>query len=116
MFGGLRTIVVDVVHAFASGKRGDLLALAMARLQRIAPDCRRVALSATLADPDDYRAWLATHGDKDEVILVIGDPGVDPEIDILLPADKVPWAGHSGRYAARQVMAEIETHRTTIVF
>ena len=116
MFAGLRTIVVDEVHAFASGKRGDLLALAMARLQRIAPDCRRVALSATLADPDDYRAWLAPHGDKDEVSLVIGDPGVDPEIDILLPADKVPWAGHSGRYAARQVMAEIETHRTTIVF
>jgi len=28
----------------------------------------------------------------------------------------VPWAGHSGRYAAEQVMAEIETRRTTIVF
>ncbi|MCW6535140.1 ligase-associated DNA damage response DEXH box helicase [Sphingomonas sp. MMSM24] len=116
MFAGLRTIVVDEVHAFASGKRGDLLALSMARLQRIAPECRRVALSATLADPDDYRAWLAPDGDKQAVSLVIGDPGVDPEIDILLPEDKVPWAGHSGRYAARQVMAEIETHRTTIVF
>ena len=116
MFAGLRTIVVDEVHAFASGKRGDLLALSMARLQRIAPECRRVALSATLADPDDYRAWLAPDGDKEAVSLVIGDPGVDPEIDILLPEDKVPWAGHSGRYAARQVMAEIETHRTTIVF
>lgn len=116
MFAGLRTIVVDEVHAFASGKRGDLLALSMARLQRIAPECRRIALSATLADPDDYRAWLAPDGDKQAVSLVIGDPGVDPEIDILLPEDKVPWAGHSGRYAARQVMAEIETHRTTIVF
>ena len=30
--------------------------------------------------------------------------------------DKVPWAGHSGVYAIPQVMAEIETHGTTIVF
>ena len=39
MFEGLRTIVIDEVHAFATGKRGDLLSLCMARLQRIAPGC-----------------------------------------------------------------------------
>ncbi|MEH3045938.1 ligase-associated DNA damage response DEXH box helicase [Sphingomonas adhaesiva] len=116
MFAGLRTIVVDEVHAFATGKRGDLLALCMARLQRIAPALRRVALSATVADPDGYRAWLAPDGDIDRVALVEGDTGVDPNIAILLPQGRVPWAGHSGRYAAEQVMAEIETHRTSIVF
>ena len=116
MFAGLRTIVVDEVHAFATGKRGDLLSLCMARLQQIAPKTRRVALSATVADPDGYRAWLAPDGDIDAVSLVHGDPGVDPDIAILLPEDRVPWAGHSGRYAAAQVMAEIETHKTTIVF
>ncbi len=116
MFAGLRTIVVDEVHAFATGKRGDLLALCMARLQRIAPALRRVALSATVADPDGYRAWLAPDGDIDRVALVEGDTGVDPDIAILLPQGRVPWAGHSGRYAAEQVMAEIETHRTSIVF
>ena len=42
LFAGLRTIVVDEVHAFATGKRGDLLSLCMARLQRFAPDLRRV--------------------------------------------------------------------------
>ncbi len=116
MFAGLKTIVVDEVHAFATGKRGDLLNLCMARLQRIAPACRRVALSATVADPDGYRAWLAPDGDIDRVALVHGDAGVDPDIAILLPEGRVPWAGHSGRYAAEQVMAEIETHRTSIVF
>ncbi|VXC94696.1 ligase-associated DNA damage response DEXH box helicase [Sphingomonas sp. 8AM] len=116
MFAGLRTIVVDEVHAFATGKRGDLLNLCMARLQTIAPDLRRVALSATVADPDGYRAWLAPDGDIDRVALVHGDAGVDPDIAILLPEGRVPWAGHSGRYAAEQVMAEIETHKTSIVF
>ena len=47
MFRGLKRIVIDEIHAFATGKRGDLLALALSRLQAIAPDMQRVALSAT---------------------------------------------------------------------
>lgn len=116
LFANLKTVVIDEVHAFATGKRGDLLALCLARLQRIAPGLRRVALSATVADPDGYRAWLAPDGDIDRVRLVIGEKGADPNIAILLPEDRVPWSGHSGRYAAPQVMAEIETHKTTLVF
>ncbi|WP_394663728.1 ligase-associated DNA damage response DEXH box helicase [uncultured Sphingomonas sp.] len=116
MFASLKTIVVDEVHAFATGKRGDLLSLCMARLQRLSPGLRRVALSATVADPDGYRAWLAPDGDIDAVGLVTGEPGAPPDISILLPEDRVPWAGHSGRYAAAQVMRVIEANRTTIVF
>lgn len=116
MFASLRTVVIDEVHAFATGKRGDLLSLCLARLQRYAPDLRRVALSATVADPDGYRAWLAPDGDIDTVSLVRGEKGADPDISILLPEDRVPWSGHSGRYAAPQVMREIEAHRTTLVF
>ncbi len=116
MFEGIRTIVVDEVHAFATGKRGDLLSLCMARLQRISPGLRRVALSATVADADGYRAWLAPDGDIDQVASVQGEPGADPNIAILLPQGRVPWSGHSGRYAAEQVMAEITAHRTSIVF
>ena len=116
MFAGLKTIVVDEVHAFATGKRGDLLSLCMARLQRISPGLRRVALSATIADPDGYRAWLAPDGDIGEVALIQGEAGADPDITILLPEDRVPWSGHSGRYAAQQVMAEIEAHDTSIIF
>ncbi len=116
LLGSLKTIVIDEVHAFAAGKRGDLLALCLARLQRLSPGLRRVALSATVADPDDYRAWLAPDGDIDAVTLVQGDPGADPRIEILLPEGRIPWSGHSGRYAAPQVMAQIEAHATTIVF
>jgi ATP-dependent Lhr-like helicase len=116
LFENLKTIIIDEVHAFATGKRGDLLSLCMARLQRLAPDLRRIALSATVADPDAYRAWLAPGGDIDAVSKIDGDPGAEPNLHILLPEDRIPWAGHSGRYAARQVMAEIETHRTSIIF
>ena len=70
-------MVVDEVHAFASGKRGDLLNLAMARLQTLAPGLRRVALSATVADPEAYQGWLAPHGDIESVDVVLGDPGAE---------------------------------------
>jgi len=117
LFEGLRTIVVDEVHAFASGKRGDLLALALARLQTLAPGMRRVALSATISDPEAYQGWLAPHGDIETVDIVIGDPGAEADISIMLPEDeRIPWSGHSGRWAAQNVMREIERHKTTLVF
>ena len=116
MFRDLCTVVVDEVHAFATGKRGDLLSLCLARLQAINPTLRRVALSATVADPDAYRAWLAPNGDIDAVTLIQGDAGAEPNISILLPQGRVPWAGHSGRYAAPQVMEQIAAHKTTLIF
>ena len=116
LFGGLKTVVVDEVHAFATGKRGDLLALGIARLTTLSPTLRRVALSATVADPDGYRAWLAPDGDIEAVRLVEGDPGAEPNIRIVIPGDRIPWSGHSGRYAAAEVMREIEGHGTTLVF
>ncbi len=116
LFANLRTVIVDEVHAFATQKRGDLLSLCLARLQTIQPALRRVALSATVADVDGYRAWLAPDGDIDTVEAVMGEPGAEPVIDILIPEGRVPWSGHSGKYAAAQVMAEIERRKTTLVF
>jgi len=116
LFAGLKTIVVDELHAFAREKRGDLLALSMARLQILAPDLRRVGLSATISDPDSYRAWLGRDADPDRVALVTGEPGAEPELSILIPESKIPWGGHSGRHAAREVMYLIERHRMTLVF
>jgi ATP-dependent Lhr-like helicase len=116
MFENLKTVVIDEVHAFAKEKRGDLLSLSMARLQAIQPKLRRVALSATVADAGAYRAWLAPDGDIDAVRLVEGEPGAEADLSILIPENRIPWSGHSGRHAAREVMDLIEKHRTTLVF
>ena len=116
MFAGLRTIVVDELHGFAKDKRGDLLSLSMARLQALAPGLRRVGLSATISDPDAYRSWLAPDADLALVDLVIGDPGAEPDLSILIPEEKIPWGGHSGYHAIGDVMRLIEQHKTTLVF
>ena len=116
LFENLRTIVVDELHGFAKEKRGDLLSLSMARLQAIAPGRRRVCLSATISDPDAYRSWLAPDADMDSVDVVIGDPGAEPDLSILIPEGQIPWGGHSGRHAVREIMDLIERHKTTLVF
>ncbi len=117
MFAGLKRIVIDEIHAFATGKRGDLLALALTRLQAIAPGVLRTGLSATLADPDAYRGWLAPWGEIDEVALVEGEPGADPDVSILLPQEsRVPWSGHAATWAIPQLYEQIRAHRTTLVF
>ncbi|MBU1384524.1 MAG: ligase-associated DNA damage response DEXH box helicase [Alphaproteobacteria bacterium] len=57
-FADLRCVVLDEVHAIWSGKRGDLLNLGLGRLQKYAPAMRRVALSATVDDPEMIAGWL----------------------------------------------------------
>ncbi|WP_156840781.1 ligase-associated DNA damage response DEXH box helicase [Novosphingobium aquimarinum] len=117
LFASLRRVVIDEVHAFATGKRGDLLALALTRLQALAPGMQRAALSATVAAPEDFRAWLAPWGEIDEVTLVAGEEGAPPDVSILLPdEERIPWSGHAATWAIPQLYAQIRAHRTTLVF
>ena len=116
MLGNLKTVIVDEVHAFATTKRGDILNLALSRLAAISPGLRRVALSATIADPEAYAGWLAPDADPSTVRIVHGDPGAEPVVDILVPDGRIPWSGHNGRYAAAEVIKLIAAHKLTIVF
>lgn len=116
LFAALRTVVIDEVHAFAPAKRGDLLNLALSRLEVLAPGYRRVALSATVAEPGLYARWLAPAGQSHAVRIVRGEKAAPPEISILIPDGRVPWSGHSGRYAIEQVYEQIRAHRLTLIF
>ncbi|TRD11477.1 ligase-associated DNA damage response DEXH box helicase [Erythrobacter insulae] len=122
LFAGLKRVVIDEVHAFATGKRGDLLALALARLQAISPELQRVALSATLANPLSFQEWLCPQlddgtGEIRAADLVLGETGAAPEVEILLPIEeRVPWGGHAGRWAVGQLYEAIKANRTTLIF
>lgn len=117
LFASLKRVVIDEVHAFATGKRGDLLALSLTRLQAFAPNLQRVALSATLGNPESFREWLAPWGDIDKVTMVVGEDGAPPNVEILLPdGQRVPWGGHAGTWAIPQLYEEINRNRTTLIF
>jgi ATP-dependent Lhr-like helicase len=98
-----------------TSKRGVLLSLALTRLETHAPEAIRVGLSATVADPDALRAWLAPVGSP-PVPLVAGQAGARPNIRILASVERVPWAGHSALYAIPEIYREIGNARMTLVF
>ncbi|MCW2237175.1 ligase-associated DNA damage response DEXH box helicase [Azospirillum canadense] len=122
IFRHLRCVIVDELHALAGTKRGDLLALGLARLARLAPAARRVGLSATVAEPDQLLAWLSRTGRAENgpngcgVRLVTGRAGASAEVEILTTRERLPWAGHMATHALGEVYQRIRAHRTTLVF
>ena len=117
LFSGLKRVVIDEIHAFAPTKRGDLLALALTRLQALTPGLQRVGLSATLADPAAFAQWLAPAGEALQVSVVEGEQGAKPELSILLPEQvRVPWGGHAATWAVPQLIEAIKANRTTLIF
>ena len=118
MFAGLRRIIIDEAHALAPGKRGDLLMLGLAALQRIAPAARRVGLSATVADRPALARWLAPQAPDEEFVarIIEGPAGTEPDVGVLLGDGRVPWAGHTGRHAIADVYRAIAGAGVTLVF
>ena len=112
MFAGLKCVVVDEIHAMASSKRGDLLALGLARLARLSPHCRRVGLSATVADPAALARWLGS-GLQTNVEMITGRAGAAPEISIVVPQARMPWSGHMGVQSLPVVQSNVlESYKT----
>ena len=64
MLSGVRTLIVDEIHAIADDKRGAHLALTLARLDRLVeqngcPKPQRIGLSATVKPIEDVAAFLS---------------------------------------------------------
>ncbi len=115
-FADLQAVVIDEIHALAPTKRGDLLALALARLRTWAPSHRRVGLSATVADEAGLANWLVGVRPSSESVVVKAPPGAAPIVDVLDSNAPIPWAGHTARHAIPEVYAAIERARLALVF
>jgi ATP-dependent Lhr-like helicase len=109
-FKDLACIVIDEVHALAGTKRGDQLALCVARLRAIS-GARVVGLSATVAHKSAMLAYVGLRAR-----LVEAEDGAAPEVSLMLPQGRIPWSGHMGLAAAPAVLACIAQAGMTIVF
>ncbi len=121
LFADLETIILDELHALAASKRGDLLALDLARLARIADSgFMTVGLSATVARPSELRAFLVPQEDPESLIniadVIDAGVGAKPQVTLLETHQPLPWSGHSARYAMTEVYAAIRRHHVAIVF
>ncbi|MFG1391945.1 ligase-associated DNA damage response DEXH box helicase [Xanthobacter agilis] len=122
LFSGLKRVVLDELHALVTSKRGDLLALALARLRALAPGLQCVGLSATVAEPDDLRRYLVPQsdpgetGDTPRADLVVAHGGAAPDIAMLDTAAPMPWASHMALHAVPDIYAAVRASGLSLVF
>ena len=81
IFGSVRTVVVDELHAFAGDDRGWHLRFLLARLERMTRQrIQRVGLSATVGNPEELLAWLASgRGGK---VVGPANPPSDGDVEV----------------------------------
>ena len=73
LFGDLRAVIVDEVHAFAGGDRGWHLLAVLERLSRIADrSLQRLGLSATVGNPGELLTWLQGSAARERPATVVG--------------------------------------------
>ncbi len=120
LFGSLKRVILDELHALVTSKRGDLLSLGLARLFRIAENLTSVGLSATVAEPAELARFMVPQrsGAAGQMIadLIVADPGAPPDVTMLDTRERLPWAGHSARHALDEIYRLIMAHQTTLVF
>lgn len=114
-FAGLRMLVVDEWHELLGNKRGVQLQLALARLRQWMPELIVWGLSATLGN-QPHALEVLLHPGRGK--LVQGRVDKDLRVDTLLPPsiERFPWAGHLGLRMLPQVVEQIDSAATTLVF
>jgi ATP-dependent Lhr-like helicase len=119
---GVRTVIVDEIHAMADDKRGAHLALSLARLDDLVgkaggPRPQRIGLSATVKPIETVARFLAPDAEANVTVINHGhrramDMAVEVPQDELGPvASNEMWQEIYDRIAAL-----INEHRTTLIF
>jgi ATP-dependent Lhr-like helicase len=118
LFGSLKRIVLDELHALVTSKRGDLLSLGLARLWKLAPEMRGIGLSATVAEPESLARFLVPQRDRkiESADIVVAGGAAAPVVEMLDTRERLPWAGHSARHALGEMYELIKRNKTTLIF
>ena len=116
IFASLQMVVVDEWHELIGNKRGVQLQLALARLRRWQPELITWGLSATLGNLQHAMDVLIPVSTSP--VLVQGKLAKDLLIDTLLPPgiERFPWAGHLGLRMLPQVVEQIESSASSLIF
>ncbi len=112
LFKNLRFVIIDELHTFFDSKRGHLLSLNVARLRSIKP-FQLIGLSATLKNTSLAKKYLSNNKNTK---LVSTHSKVVPEITILNSGNRIPWSGHSPKYALSEIYSEILKFKSSILF
>jgi ATP-dependent Lhr-like helicase len=85
MLRGVRTVIIDEIHAFAGDDRGWHLLSVLERIGRLAGrEIQRVGLSATVGNPEELLTWLAGHCKGGRRVVQPSAPGATARTDVQL--------------------------------
>lgn len=123
MLSGVRTLIIDEIHAMLADKRGSHLALSVERLEALTgKPLQRIGLSATQKPVELVACFLAGNGNlKDgRPDCVIVDTGHRRKLDIRIEVPRSPLTA----VMSNEVWGELHErlvqlvgeHRTTLVF
>jgi ATP-dependent helicase Lhr and Lhr-like helicase len=117
MLGGVRTVIVDEIHALARDKRGAHLALSLERLEAlVSGPLQRIGLSATQKPLDEVGRFLVGVG-RDCVLV---DAGTFRTLDLGIEVPPSPLSAVCAHEQWDEIYARIalliQEHHTTLVF
>jgi len=85
MLRGVRTVIIDEIHAFAGDDRGWHLLAVLERIGRLAGrEIQRVGLSATVGNPEELLTWLAGHCEGGRQVVQPSAPSATASTDVQL--------------------------------
>ena len=120
-FAGLETVIIDEAHNFAAGDRGGHLLALLERLRvGTGREPQRIALSATIGNPDAMATWLVGNGAAGIRVNVEAETTTptDYAIDFFNNAgdtEDTPFAERAG-YRLLERMSEELAGRRGLVF
>jgi ATP-dependent Lhr-like helicase len=121
---GIRTVILDEVHAVAGTKRGAHLALSLERLERLTGDSfQRIGLSATQRPMEEIGRFVS--GGR-PIELVDAGRAKELDLEVVVPLEDMREPGQGEPDGPRgpsiwpsiypRLLELVEAHRSTIVF
>src|ERR671935_486495 len=125
VLGSVETVIVDEIHALASGKRGTHLALSLERLARLTgADPQRIGLSATQRPLEEIARFLG--GDRPVEIVDAGHRK-PLDLEVMVPVEDMRELGGAPAVDGEprqsiwpaiypRLLELVRAHRSTLVF
>lgn len=117
----VKWVIVDEIHALASGKRGVHLSLSLERLQNVAGNFTRIGLSATIAPLDEVAQFLVGYefdGKPRDCSVVNAQFIKKMDLDVISPVENIMDVTQQELESAtyKQLHGLIQSHKTTLIF